>query len=305
MSNLAPAARDRAPALRTPARRRQFLLLSTFLLPGLAYLVLIRIVPALFTIYLSLTHWNLKSGQPPVFIGMQNYLEILTDVTFLNSIGRSLVFTVAATAIELVLGIAIALYIHRDFRGKGGTRAILVIPMVITPAVVGLIWYILFHDSIGPLNAALAWAGLPAVGWLTVPFNAFVSLIIADVWHHTPFIFLLVLSALQTIPDDLYESAEIDGASRWQMLHTITLPMIRDTILVAAILRSIEAFEIFAEPFVMTGGGPGTATEMVSIHIYKAAFLFFDMGKAAAMIVISIMLIGSVYAIYLRSMKFD
>jgi multiple sugar transport system permease protein len=280
-------------------------MLLIFLVPGMAYLILIRIVPALFTIALSFTDWNLKQGQYPAFVGVQNYSEILTDAPFLESIWRSVVFTVVATAIELVLGLAVAIYIHREFLGKGVARAVLLMPMVIAPAVVGLIWYILFHSSIGPLNAALDVFGIGPIGWLTDPTMAFVSLVITDIWHHMPFMFLLSLSALQTIPAELYESAEVDGATRWQKFTEITLPMIRDTLFVAIILRSVEAFEIFAEPFVMTGGGPGSATEMVSMHIYRTAFLFFDMGKAAAMIVVSVALIGALYAMYLRTLKLD
>jgi multiple sugar transport system permease protein len=271
----------------------------------MTYLVLVRIAPALFTIFLSFTDWNLKEGNAPAFVGLQNYVELYHDTAFLSSIGRSIVFTVVATSIELVLGLAIALFISRDLRAKNFTRAALLTPMVITPAVVGLMWYILFHDQIGPFNALLTSLGFAPLRWLSDPDIALISLIITDVWHWTPFMFLLCLSAIQMIPIDLYESAEVDGASKWQQFTEITLPMIKETLLVAVVLRSMEAFEIFAEPFVMTGGGPGTATETISLHIYKAAFLFFDMGQAGAMIVVSIAMLAAVYSIYLRFVRFD
>jgi multiple sugar transport system permease protein len=285
--------------------RQRLMLVLLFLVPGMAYLVLLRLAPAVFTLALSLTDWNLVELGGPTFVGFQNYIRVLQDTAFLESVGRTVLFTIVATAVELVLGLALALLIHRDFRGKGAARAMLLTPMVITPAVVGLIWYILFHQSIGPLNWLLSLAGLDPVRWLSDPDVALISLIITDVWHWTPFMFLLCLAALQMIPQELYEAAQVDGASPGQALVYLTLPMIRDTLIVATILRSIEAFEIFAEPFVMTGGGPGRATETLSLHIYKSAFLFFEMGYAGAMIVISIAMISLIYVVYLRFVRFD
>jgi ABC-type sugar transport system permease subunit len=284
-------------------QRKLFLLL--FLLPGMGYMVIVRIVPAFFTFFLSFNRWDLTEQDRPEFVGLQNYIEIMHDVPFLHSVVRTLFFTVTATGIELVLGFLIALFVHRDFIGKNTVRASILTPMVITPAIVGVIWYIMFHSRIGPLNWFLTLLGLPAMDWLTDPDIALFSLIITDVWHWTPFMFLLCLSAMQMIPIDLYESAEVDGASRYQMLSHITLPMVRDTIVVAVILRSMEAFELFAEPFVMTGGGPGESTETLSLHIYKSAFLFFEMGYAGAMVVVSLFILVSVYSLYWRYIKFD
>jgi multiple sugar transport system permease protein len=285
--------------------RQQKVFLAFFLLPGMLYLVALRIVPALFTFYLSLTNWNLTKRGGPSFIGLQNYADIWKDQPFLDSIARTILFTVVATSIELVLGFAVALFVHRDMIGKNILRAALLTPMVITPSIVGVIWSIMFQSSVGPLNWFLGLLGVPPIGWLTSPDMAMVSIIITDVWHWTPFIFLLCLSAMQMIPADLYESAEVDGASRWQMLREITLPMVRDTMIVAFILRSMEAFELFAEPFVMTGGGPGSATETISVHIYKSAFLFFQMGYAGAMVVVSIAILIAAYSLYWRYIKFD
>ncbi|MEO8848269.1 MAG: sugar ABC transporter permease [Casimicrobiaceae bacterium] len=284
-------------------QRRQVIWL--FLIPGMAYLIFVRIVPAVFTVLLSFADWTLTSAKGPVFVGMANYIELFHDAPFLRSIGRTIVFTVAATAIELVLGFAIAVFMHREFRGKSLVRAALLAPMVITPAIIGVIWYILFHDTAGPINWVLGLLGVGPVGWLSDPDIALVSIIITDVWHWTPFVFLLLLSSMQMIPDELYESAEVDGATGWQATTEITVPMIRDTLLVAVLLRSMSAFEIFAEPFVMTGGGPADATTTISLHIYKSAFLFFKMGYAGAMVVVSILLLLVVFSIYARMVKFE
>ena len=285
--------------------RQQKLFLALFLFPGMLYLVLLRIVPALFTFYLSLTSWNLTKRGGPTFVGLQNYIDILSDQPFLDSIWRSLLFTVVATTIELVLGFLIAMFVYRDIMGRNVLRAALLTPMIITPSIVGVMWSILFQSEVGPLNWFLSLVGIAPIGWLTSPNMAMVSIIITDVWHWTPFMFLLCLSAMQMIPVDLYESAEVDGASSSQMLFHITLPMVRDTVVVAVILRSMEAFELFAEPFVMTGGGPGTATETVSVHIYKSAFMFFQMGYAGAMVVVSITILVAAYSLYWRFIKFD
>jgi multiple sugar transport system permease protein len=271
-----------------------------FLLPGLGWLVVVRLFPALFTIYMSFTHWNLKDGTPPLPSGPGNYAALLHDSAFLASLARTLIFMVTATSIELVLGLAIALMLNRNFPLRRTVRTIVLAPMVITPAVVGMIWYIMFQSSIGPLNWFLSLVGLGPVGWLTDPHMALVSIIIADIWHWTPFMFLLCLAGLQTVQIDLTEAASVDGATPWQTLWLIILPAIRDVIGVAIVLRAMEAFEIFAEPYVMTSGGPGDATETLSLHIYKSAFLFFDMGYAGAMIVVSIGILVVLYGTYLR-----
>ena len=278
-------------------RRRALLF---FLLPGLAWLVIVRLAPAVFTLYMSFTHWNLKDGIPPVPTGLGNFIALTSDSGFLAALGRTLIFMVVATGIELALGLAIALMLNRDFPLRRAVRTIVLAPMVVTPAVVGMIWYILFQSGTGPLNWLLSLIGLGPIGWLTDPHFALVSVIIADIWHWTPFMFLLCLAGLQTVQTELTEAAAVDGATPWQTLWLIVIPSIRDIMAVAVVLRAMEAFEIFAEPYVMTGGGPGDATETLSLHIYKSAFLFFDMGYAGAMIVVSIGILVALYGTYLR-----
>jgi multiple sugar transport system permease protein len=286
------------------ASRRHYAL-AFFLLPGLAYITIVRILPAVSTLFFSFTTWNLKEQSGPAFAGMRNYRTLISDVGFLESVVRTLGFAAVATACELALGLILALLVNNDFIGKRLMRTCLLTPMVITPAVVGMMWYILFHDTIGPLNAALGALQIAPVPWLSDPSMALISVLIADIWHWTPFTFLILLAALQVVPAELYESAEMDGATRWQTLVLITLPMIRSALVVAALLRSMDAFEIFAEPFVMTGGGPGNATDMLSVHIYKAAFLFFDLGYASAMIVVSVGILVLLYGVYLRFARLE
>jgi ABC-type sugar transport system permease subunit len=268
--------------------------------PGFFYLATVRIAPALFTVGMSFSQWNLQSGRPPHFAGISNYAALLHDAGFGASLIRSLVFTASAAAIELTLGLYIAMLLNRRFPARRLVRTVVLAPMVITPAVVGMMWFILFHDTIGPLNWFLSAFGLGPVGWLTDPRIALASVLLADVWHWTPFMFLLSLAALQSVPQESLEAAAVDGATWFQSLRLVLLPAIAETLLVAAVLRGMDAFELFAEPYVMTGGGPGDATETISLHIYKTAFKFFDMGYAGAMIVVSIGILVALYGISLK-----
>jgi len=281
------------------ARQRRHALLLLFI-PGFFYLVTVRIAPAAFTIGMSFSKWNLKSGAPPSFAGFANYTALLHDAGFGISLARTLIFTACATVVELTLGLAVAMLLNRRFPARRLVRTVVLAPMVITPAVVGMMWFILFHDTIGPLNWFLSAVDLGPVGWLTSQSVAMVSVLLMDVWHWTPFMFLLSLAALQAVPRESLEAAAVDGATALQSLRLVLLPAIADTLVVAAVLRAMEAFELFAEPYVMTGGGPGNATETISLHIYKSAFLFFDMGYAGAMIVVSIGILVALYSISLR-----
>jgi multiple sugar transport system permease protein len=281
------------------ARQRRRALLVLFL-PGFIYLVVVRIIPAVFTIGMSFSKWNLKGGVAPSFAGFSNYVALAHDAGFGVALARTLIFTACATTIELSLGVGIAMLLNRRFMARRMMRTVVLAPMVITPAVVGMMWFILFHDTIGPLNWFLSAFHLGPIGWLTDPRVAMFSVLLTDIWHWTPFMFLLSLAALQAVPAESLEAAAVDGATPFQSLRLVLLPAIADTLLVAAVLRAMEAFELFAEPYVMTGGGPGTATETISLHIYKAAFSFFDMGYAGAMIVVSIGILVALYSISLR-----
>ncbi len=281
------------------ARQRRRALLLLFV-PGFFYLFTVRIAPAVFTIGMSFTHWNLTSGAPPRFAGASNYVALFHDGGFDMALARTLVFTACATAIELTLGLAVAMLLNRRFPARRVVRTVVLAPMVITPAVVGMMWSILFHNTIGPLNWFLSAFGLGPVGWLTDPRVALASVLLADVWHWTPFMFLLSLAALQAVPQESLEAAAVDGATTLQSLRLVLLPAIADTLVVAAVLRAMGAFELFAEPYVMTGGGPGDATETVSLYIYKSAFQFFNMGYAGAMIVVSIGILVALYSVSLR-----
>ncbi len=274
-----------------------------FLLPMVGYLILWRALPLLYTVYLGMNDWNLVRRSGRTFIGLENYVRLLSDTRFHDSLWISFSFMLAATGIQTVLGTGLALATDRSFRGKSFVQGSLLLPMFLTPVAVGTIWYILFQPSIGPLNYLMGLVGLPSVNWLGSTSTALWAVIIADTWQWTPFIYLLVLSALQGIPETIIEAAQIDRASDFVIIRRIILPLIKGTILVAALLRAMEAFRVFPKIYVMTGGGPGRATEASSILIYKTAFRFFEIGYASAMTIIMLVLLVMAYGFYLKVVR--
>jgi multiple sugar transport system permease protein len=239
----------------------------------------------------------------PSFVGISNYLDLVGDGRFHHSLLVSFFYMFVATGVEVVFGTFLAVAFDRDLKAKGVLRGILILPMFLNPVAVGTIWYILYEPSIGPLNYLVQLLGFEAVNWLGSTTVALWAILIADVWQWTPFIFLLVLSALQGLPETLMEAARIDGASNFTILRRITLPLISSTILVASLLRAMDAFRIFPKIYIMTGGGPGMATESSSMLILKTAFRFFEMGYAATMTIVMLVLLMIMYTLYLRLIR--
>jgi multiple sugar transport system permease protein len=277
--------------------------LYLFLSPALIYLFVWRIVPLFYTFYLSLTNWNLLRDPSPSWIGLQNYRYLLTDPSFFHSIKITLIFMALSTSIEVILGIGVAILLDRKIKGIEVIRGICLVPMLITPVVVGTIWYVLFHSQIGPINYFLNFLGIPSIQWLDSPRNALYSIVIADVWQWTPFVFLLVLAALQTVPLELYEAGKMDGASSIQLFRFITLPGIRNVLLIVAVLRGMDAFRAFDTIFIMTGGGPSSATEVASVQVFRTAFKFFNIGTASAMVILLIFMMSTFAVIYIKSLR--
>jgi len=270
------------------------------LLPMVAYLVIWRILPLLYTAWLSLADWNIGRGAPPRFIGVENYLRLLGDPRFHAAVKVSAIFMLVATAAEVMLGVALALLVNRPFRGQTIVQGILLVPMITSPVAVGTIWYILYNGKIGPLTYFVDRLGFGVQDWLGSTLTALPAIILADVWEWTPFVFLLALSGLQGIPETVVEAARIDGASAWKVWWYITLPLLRGVIVAAAILRAMDALKIFDTIFIMTGGGPGRSTESASLLVYRTAFTHFEFGYAAAMIMVVLALTTLLYWFYTR-----
>lgn len=258
-----------------------------FPLPAVAFVVLMMAFPIAYTAYLSFTEWTMSASQAPVWVGLKNYATLLLrDKRFWLAVWRTFYFTAAALAGEVVLGTAIALLLNRDFPGKNLVKVLFLLPMVATPVAVGMVWLLLFEPTIGFLNYALGLLGIPPQPWLASERGALPSLVLVDIWQWTPMVALIVLAGLVSLPADPFEAAEVDGASPWQVLWHVTLPLLRPTLGVAAILRAIDALKTFDIIYAMTQGGPNYATETLNIYGYTLGFQYFQMGLASSLLVI-------------------
>ncbi|WP_198016801.1 carbohydrate ABC transporter permease [Rubidibacter lacunae] len=256
-------------------------------LPALVILLLVFAYPIGRAIWLSLFTENLGTQLQPIFSGLENYARMFGDGRFWQSLSNTALFTLVSLLLELVLGMGMALVLDREFRGRGLVRTIGILPWALPTAVMGLAWEWIFNDQYGVANDILRLFGADAVTWLGEPGYAMVALIVADVWKTTPFIAVILLAGLQSIPQDLYEAHAIDGANPWQNFRKIALPSIAPQITVALLFRFAEAFGVFELVLVMTGGGPAGSTETVSLYVYNTVMRYLDFGYGAALIVIT------------------
>ncbi len=274
-------------------RSREQLTGLYLLIPSVVVLLLVFAYPIGRSFWLSLFDQNLGTGLQPVFTGLNNYGRIIGDGRFWQSFWVSTRFTLISVVLELILGMAIALVLNHSFRGRNALRTIAILPWALPTALIALGWTWIFNGDYGIVNDILIRLGLleQGINWLGNPFTANLALIVADVWKTTPFISILLLAGLQSIPNDLYEAYSLEGASAWQRFYHITLPLLMPQIIVAALFRFAQAFGIFDLVQVMTGGGPGGATEVVAIYIYATAMRYLDFGYSAAMIVVTFLLL--------------
>ena len=256
-----------------------------FPLPAVVFIGLLMVFPILYTLYLSFTNWNLTSGMEPSFVGLSSYLRVFSEPRFLHALGRTFTFTVFAVAIEVVLGVAIALILNRAFIGKSVAKLLLLLPLVATPVAVGIVFNLFYDPTIGLLNFALHALGLPQGRWVSSENSVIASLVLVDVWQWTPMITLIVLAGLAGLSEEPVEAARVDGASDWQILRFVTIPMVMPVILTAMILRLIDALKTFDIIFAMTGGGPGYASETLNIMGFKYSFEYFRMGQSSVILV--------------------
>jgi multiple sugar transport system permease protein len=264
--------------------------------PALAVLAVVTIAPFLFLFSTSLTPLNL--ARPATWwdfsAPLANFVELLDDHRFLGSLGVQLRLSVFTVAFQLLLGLAAALLLNSRLRFLEAMRALFIIPMVLPPIVVAIIWKVLFTPDISVLNWVLGLLGLPQPAWLAHPRLALPAIIIADIWEWFPFTLLMLLAALQMIPAEPLEAARIDGAGAWQVFRHVVLPLLRPAIVVTVLFRLIESVKAFPLIFVMTGGGPGTVTEATNYYAFLQGFNYSLIGYSAA---ISVVVLASVLAI--------
>lgn len=254
-----------------------------FLLPALIYLMILAIFPLIWALGLSFTRWEALSQALPRWIGLKNYQYFLfQNPRFWHDLGFTLEYVVSAVVIELSLGTGLALLLSQQFRGKNFFRVIYVMPMASPPIAIAFLWRMILNPDTGILNSAIRAIGLHGVKWTTSTTIAPIAIIMVDIWEWTPFMFLAVLAALQTVSKELYESAVVDGAGAWQMFKSITLPIIMPIVITITIIRSIDAFKLYALVFGITSAGPGGATESLSFYIYQIGITWFNLGQASA-----------------------
>lgn len=263
-------------------------------------IVAVIVFPWLFTGWMSAHDWNVTGNH--TFVGLANFVKLATDERFLESVVRTAWFTILATAIPIVLGVWAALVFHREFPFRGLLRTIFTMPMMATPVAVALVWTMMFHPQLGVLNYLLSLVGLPPFAWVYDPKTVIPTLVLVEVWHWTPLVMLIVLGGLAGLPTDPFDSALIDGATRWQVFRFITWPMILPYVMIALVIRTIDSLKVFDTIAVISQGGPGTASETLNYLLYLQAFQFYNIGYASAIVVVFFVIIISLSLVllYLR-----
>jgi multiple sugar transport system permease protein len=255
-----------------------------FLAPAGVVLAVALFYPICYMIYASFLDWNpsQRIGEAE-FVGLRNYVKLFGDPAFRESLWVTLKFAAVVVTVEMFLGVGLAMLLDRNIRGMSVLRTLFILPMMIAPIVVGLMWRYMYHPTVGIFNKTLKSWGFDGMPWLSDGNWAFASVVIADVWQWTPFIFILSLAALQSLPTSAIEASKIDGATGWQQIIYIKLPLMLPVLIVTLLLRLIDSFKVLEVILVMTNGGPGLSTEILSLRINRTASEFRELGEAAAM----------------------
>jgi multiple sugar transport system permease protein len=272
-----------------------------FIVPAGLVVGAVMLFPWLFTLYMSTQ--DFRVGSSASFVGLANYLRMAEDARFLWAVVRTLYFTVLAVAIPGVLGVAAALVFHKKFPLRGLARTVFVLPMMATPVAIALVWTMMFHPQLGVLNYLLTSVGLPPSTWVYDSATVIPTLVMVETWQWTPLVMLIVLGGLASLPQDPYEAAKLDGATGLQCFRHITLPLVWPFILVALMLRAVDALKAFDTIFVITGGGPGTASETLNLYLYQEAFAYYDIGYASAIVVVFFAIILLVTWLLMRTRR--
>jgi multiple sugar transport system permease protein len=257
-----------------------------FLAPALIVLFIVTILPFVFLVATSFTPYDLTKPDSLRFVGSLNYTELVREDRFWNSVWVQARLSFWTVSLQLLIGLVLARLLHSRIRAVEWVRAGFIIPMVLPPVAVALMWRIFFTPDISVLNWLLGLAGLPQPAWLTHPTLALWAIIITDVWEWFPFVLLILLAAFQMMPEEPLEAASIDGASPWQVFRHIELPLLKPVLVVAGLFRLIDSMKAFPHIFIMTGGGPGVATEATNYYAYLQGFSYTFIGFSSAITVV-------------------
>ena len=260
--------------------------------PSLIVITLIALFPILYTFVLSLHSYEMVSPLPARYIGLENYRKLLAeDSRFWHAVIITLIMVVFGIALQLLLGFGCALLLNREFKGRNALVSTILIPTTLAPVVVGFVWRMILDDRFGPINFFLKTLGLPTVPWFASPVAGVIGIILANTWEWFPFMMMVLLAGLHSIPPELGEAAEVDGASPMQVFWRVTIPVLQPIIMVLILIRAIEDFKLFDVIVVMTNGGPGIATETMNMYAYQRGFSFFSIGYASAISVVQLVMV--------------
>lgn len=268
---------------------------ARFVAPSLVLMCLVTVYPIFHVLWLSLNKKHLIFGDRE-FVGLGNFAFLAQDARFWNALGNTAYFTAASVALELVLGLGIALLMDRAFRLKGLMRALVLVPWAVPTVVSARMWEWMYNTDFGILNYALG----AKVNWLGSTFWALNAAVFMDVWKTTPFVAIILMAGLQTIPRELYQAARVDGAGPWAVFRNVTLPLLKPVILVVLIFRTLDAFRIFDAIYVLTGGGPAQSTETLSIYAYKVLFQTLQFGRGSAIAVTVFVSVAAISVFYMK-----
>jgi len=269
--------------------------------PALLVILFLTIYPITTILYDSFFKYHFVTNARS-FVGLANYTQIIKEELFQRSFFNTLIFTLVASFSEVILGVLLAFLLQRKFWGKRAANLIIIFPMIISTMVICAVWQIFYHFEIGLFNFVLTKIGAQPVGWLTDQRVALFSIILVDIWQWTPFAFLIIQAGIGSIPSDVFEAAQIDGARGSQINMRITLPILWSQILLVLMLRTLDTFRLFDKVYALTGGGPVNSTQTLSFFIYREGFTFFNFGRASAASVITLLVVGFLALFYIRSL---
>jgi len=263
-----------------------------FIAPAILVMFGGLVFPVLDAVYLSFFDWEIgrKFSTAP-FVGFENFTRMIVDPNVWESIWVTIRLGFWTITIEMVLGVGLALMLEKPIRGASIFRTIFILPLMVSPVVVALIWRYLFDARVGWINYYLGYLGIEPQVWLGDPSLAFFAIVLTDIWQWTPFIFIIVIAGLQALPSEVLEASRIDGANWWQQIFLVKLPMIKSILVIALLMRLIDVFRALEVMYIMTGGGPGRTTELLSLHIYNRAFATQQLGYASAISVLLIVIV--------------
>lgn len=277
----------------TAGHRRDMLSYLLLMGPPFAIMLLLTFVPIFYSLWMSLWQNNMAMPGTEKFVGLGNYIKMLTDDPNFWIIMRNTFVQVFSTvSLQVVLGLLLALLLSREVKGMGIARSLVMIPMMATPVVIGVIWRFMVNPEFGIINYLLSVLGLRGPDWLGSPGLAMTTIVLSDVWLSTPFVTIIIIAGIISLPKDSFEAAQVDGASASQTFWKVTLPQLMPVIWVAVMFRLIDAFKRFDSIYIMTAGGPGNSTETLNLYAYNMAFSYLDTGYASALAMFLFLIIG-------------